>query len=101
MNRELRPEPKKASETQVFMPDDRSSSNHYLTTYEKKKPLDFQGFHGGAYEARSHTHALKALKFEEVEHTIHFHLTTLLTTMRISEGASSQKLVRTYKLIFQ
>ena len=44
---------------------------------------------GGAYEARSHTHALKALKFEEVEHTICFHLTTYLTTMRISEGASS------------
>ena len=35
---------------------------------------------GGAYEARSHTHALKALKFEEVEHTIRFHLTTYLTT---------------------
>jgi len=44
---------------------------------------------GGAYEARRHTHALKALKFEEVEHTICFHLTTYLTTMRISEGASS------------
>lgn len=35
---------------------------------------------GGAYEARSHPHALKALKFEEVEHTICFHLTTHLTT---------------------
>ena len=35
---------------------------------------------GGAYEARSHTHALKALKFEEVEHTIRFHLTNHLTT---------------------
>jgi len=44
---------------------------------------------GGAYEARSHTHALKALKFEEVEHTIRFHLTTHLTTMHILEGASS------------
>ena len=44
---------------------------------------------GGAYEARSHTHALKALKFEEVEHTICFHLTTHLTTMHVLEGASS------------
>ena len=32
------------------------------------------------FEARNHKHALKALKFEEVEHTIRFHLTTYLTT---------------------
>ena len=35
---------------------------------------------GGAYEARSHTHILKDLKNEEVQHTIAFHLTNHLTT---------------------
>ena len=57
-----------------------------------KKPGDVEIFgfsDGGAYEARSHTHALKVLKFQEVELTIRYHLTTHLTTMHISEGASS------------
>ena len=32
--------------------------------------INYRIFNGGTYEARSHTRALKALKCEEVEHTI-------------------------------
>ena len=76
-----------------------SKSSLYSLYFKNKKPRNVEisrFLRGGAYEARSHTHILKGLKNEEVEHTIAFHLTTHLTTLVISERASSFWLVRIF-----